>query len=234
LVDYFKGVNKIEEQNIRFSQEYLFDNLRKYEQNVNVLTQTLVLIDKAFSVEEQKFLKPEYKIAMVMLASRFLISSKCLFNMIMKGYYFEAFILMRNLQESVHYCICFAESNDYAKLWFEGRLKYDMAFKKINKIVKASCRKHLKDGRDFLNDFTHSKMPAIARFLKYNEPKPIIEIQRSPEFRKDVSDSLLRAFRSLNASMLLVLVDVFKKDLDTKTMATVTSIVREEQNDLGL
>ena len=232
MVDYFKYVTEMEEQNIRLSQEYFSQDLQRYELSVNVLTQTLNMIDKAFSVAEGKYLKPESKIATVLLASRFMVSAKCLFNMIVQGYYYEAWILMRNLQENVAYCLCFAESNDYAKLWFKKRLSTRVAFKKVRKVIQRNYRKHLKDARDFMDEFVHSKMPAVARFVKY-ERKPLIRPQERPEFRKD-ANILPKAFRTLNTSMLLILIDIFKEDLNKETKDTITTFVRKEQRELGL
>lgn len=232
VIDYLKYIDEMEEQNIKLSQKYLSQDLQKYELSVNVLVRVLNWIDKAFNVTEGKYLKPESKIATVLLASRFMVSAKCLFNMIVKGYYYEAWILMRNLQDNVAYCLCFVESNDYAKLWFKKRLSMRTTLKKVRKVIHPSHRQHLKNARDFMDDFVHSKMPAVARFLKY-EPKPIIRPQERPEFRKD-ANVLLRALRTLNTSMLLILIDIFEKDLNKETKGTIVTFVREEQKDLGL
>ncbi len=232
MVDYFKYVEESEEQNIKLSQQYFSQDLQRYELSVNVLARTLNLIDKAFSVIEGKVLKPESKIAAVLLASKFMVSAKCLFNAVMQGYYYEAWILMRNLQDGVACCLCFVESNDYAKLWFERRLRTRTVFKKVRKVIKPSYRKHLKDARDFMDDFVHSKMPAVARFVKY-ERKPKIRPQERPEFRKD-ADILLKAFRTLNTSMLLNLIEIFKEDLSPETKNVIKDFVAEEQEYLGL
>lgn len=222
----------MEEQNIKLSQQYFSQDLQRYELSVNVLARTLNLIDKAFSVIEGKVLKPESKIAAVLLASKFMVSAKCLFNIVMQGYYYEAWILMRNLQDGVACCLCFVESNDYAKLWFERRLRTRTVFKKVRKVIKPSYRKHLKDARDFMDDFVHSKMPAVARFVKY-ERKPKIRPQERPEFRKD-ANILLKAFRTLNTSMLLNLIEIFKEDLSPETKNVIKDFVAGEQEDLGL
>jgi hypothetical protein len=232
MVDYFTYISEIEQENVELSQIKLQQDLQKYELSVSVLARTLNLIDKAFNVAEGKYLKPESKIATVLLASRFLVSSKCLFNMLVKGYYFEAWILMRNLQENVADCLCFAESNDYAKLWFKKRLSTRRAFKKVRKVIQPSHRKHLKDARDFMNEFAHSKMPAVARFVKF-ERKPIIKPQERPEFQKN-ANLLFRAFRTLNTSLLLILVDLFKDALKKETKDIVTAFVMDEQKDLKL
>ena len=139
---------------------------------------------------------------------------------------------MRNLQENVAYCLCFAESNDYAKLWFKKRLSTRVAFKKVRKVIQPNYRKHLKDARDFMDEFVHSKMPAVARFVKY-ERKPKIRPQERPEFRKD-ANILLKAFRTLNTSMLLNLIEIFKEDLSPETKNVIKDFVAEEQEDLGL
>lgn len=230
MIDYFTYITEIEQENLELSQINLQQDLQNYEVSVGVLARTLNQINKAFSVAEGKRLEPESKIATVLLASRFMVSSRCIFNILVKGYYFEAWILMRNLQENVADCLCFAESNDYAKLWFEKRLSTRVAFKKIRKVIQASHRKHLKDARDFMNEFSHSKMPAVARFVKF-EGKQIIKPQERPEFQKK-ANLLFRAFRTLNASLLLILVELFKDDLNKKTKDIVTKFVSEAQKDL--
>lgn len=232
MVDYFKHVEESEEQNIKLSQQHLLQDLQKYELSVNVLARTLNLIDKAFSVIEGKVLKPESKIAAVLLASKFMVSAKCLFNVVMQGYYYEAWILMRNLQDDAFYCLCFVEFNDYAKLWLEKRLSMKAVFRRVGKLVKPSHRKHVRDARGFMSDFVHSKMPAVARFVTY-ERKPIIKPQEKPEFRKD-ANILLKAFRTLNTSMLLNLIEIFKEDLSAETKNVIKDFVAEEQEDLGL
>jgi hypothetical protein len=45
---------------------------------------------------------------------------------------------------------------------------------------------------------------------------------------------LFKAFRALNTSMLLILVDIFKEDLNGKTKDVISAYLREEQGDLGL
>lgn len=232
MILYFELVNEIEKQNIKLSQQYFPEDLQKYEDSVNVLARTLNSIDQAFNVEKGKILQPESKIATVLQSSRFMVSAKCLFNMIVQGYYYEAWILMRSLQENVVYCLCFAESNEYAKLWFKKRLTSRTAFRKVRKVIHPSDQKHLKEARDFMNNFVHSKMPAIASFVKFERKPKLIRPQEKPEFRKG-SNILLKAFRILNASTLLILIDIFNEDLDTETKNFVTPFAREEQRDLG-
>lgn len=232
MIDYFKYINEMEAQNSKLSQKHFSQDLKKYELSLNVLARTLKLIDQAFSVAERKVLRPESKIAAVLLSSRFMISAKCLFNMIVQGYYYEAWVLMRNLEENVAYCLCFAESKDYAKLWFKKKLRISAVFRKVRKIVQPSYRKHIKDARDFMSEFVHSKMPAVARFVKY-ERKPVIKPPERPEFRKD-SNILFEAFRTLNTSMLLILIEIFEEDLSPEKRNTITAFVREEQRELGL
>ena len=65
MVDYFKYVTEMEEQSIRLSQECFSQDLQRYKLAVNVLTQMLNMIDKAFSVAESKYLKLESKIATI-------------------------------------------------------------------------------------------------------------------------------------------------------------------------
>jgi len=39
--------------------------------------------------------------------------------MIVQGYYYNARIVLRSLQENAFYYLCFAESNEYAERWFK-------------------------------------------------------------------------------------------------------------------
>ena len=226
MVDYFGYVNEMEEQNIRLSKELFSEDLQKYELTVNVLAQTLHEINKSF---KGRVLTPAKKIATMMLSSRFMLASKCLFNVILEGYYYEAWILLRSLQENVFCCLCFAESNEHARQWLK---KEGLRLKQVKRIIKLSSRPLVKEAYGFMSDFVHSNMPAIARLLKF-EGKPKVKPQERPEFRKN-ANILLKAFRALNTSMLLILVDVFREDLNEKTKAILTAFVREEQKDLGL
>lgn len=232
LLDYFRYISEMEEQNTKFTEEYFSADMQRYELSANVLAGTLNFIDQAFPIQEGRVLQPESKIASVLLASRFLVSAKCLLNMVAQGYYYEAWILMRNLQENAVYCLCFAISNEYARLWFKRRLTIRVALKAARKTIQPSHRKYFKEARDLMDDFVHSKMPAVARFVKF-EPKPIMKPQERPEFRKDAK-ILFSAFRALSTSMLLILVDVFEKDLDKNIRGTITAFVREEQRELAL
>jgi len=226
MVDYFKYVNEMEEQNIRLSKEYFFEDMQKYELTVNVLAQTLHEINQSF---KGRGLTPAKKIATIMLSSRFMLASKCLFNIILEAYYYEAWILLRSLQENVFYCLCFAESNEHASRWLK---KEGLRLKEVKKIIKFSSRPLVKEAYSFMSDFVHSNMPAIARVSKFEE-KPKVKPPERPEFRKN-ANNLFKAFRTLNTSMLLILVDIFKDDLNKKTKDIVTAFVREEQKDLGL
>jgi len=226
MVDYFTHINEMEQENVELSQIYLQQDLQKYELTVNVLAQMLHEINLSF---KGRVLKPEKKIAIVMLSSRFLIASKCLFNIILRAYYYEAWILLRSLQENVFYCLCFAESNEHARQWLK---KDGLKLRQVKKAINFSSRPFVKEAYGFMSDFVHSNMPAIARSLKFEEKLTVKPAER-PEFREN-ANNLLKAFRTLNTSMLLILVDVFKEDLDKKTKGVVTTFVRDEQKDLEL
>ena len=226
MVNYFKYANDIEDQNIRLSQKHFPEDLQKYELSVNVLAQTLHEVDKSFI---GRMLKPENKIATVLLSSRFMVASKCLFNIVSQGYYYEAHILLRSLQENVFYCLSFVESNDCARQWLT---KKGFKLEEARKVIKYSSRPLVKDAYGFMSDFVHSNMPAIARFAKFEE-KLKIKPPESPEFRMN-ANNLLKAFRALNTSMLIILVEIFKEDLDGKTTEVIMAYVRKKKKELGL
>lgn len=224
MADFFKNVNEMEEQNVRLSQEHLSEDLQKYELSVNVLAQTLNEINLSFKDRE---LTPEKKIATVMLAYRFLIASKCFFNIATSGYYYESFILLRSMEENVIYCLSFEVSNDCAKKWFT---KDGLKWKEAREAIKGSSRNLSYKGYDYLCDYVHSNKPAIARFLKFMENREI-EQPKGPEVTKE-GYRLFRAFRALNISLLSVLVAVFKDDLEKKAKNTITTFVLEEQKEM--
>ena len=232
MINYFKLVNEREEQNIKFSQLYFPQDLQKYEGSVNVLAQTLKSIEQAF---KGKVLRPETKIATILLSSRFMLSAKCLFNMVVQGYYYSAWIVLRSLQENVFYCLCFAESNNYAKRWFKKQReqKKKLRLKEVKRVIKLSSKPHVQEAYSFMSNFVHSNMQAIARIVEYERKPKRMRPPDSPKFRKD-SNALLKAFRALNTSMLLILIDTFKEDLDIETRTIVTKFVAEEQRNLGL
>jgi hypothetical protein len=226
MVDYFRHVSEMEELNIRLSQRHFSEDLRRYELTVNVLAQTLNEINQSF---KGRVLTPEKKIATVMLSSRYMVASKCLFNIILQGYYYEAWILLRSMQENVFYCLCFAESNDHAKQWFT---KEGLRLRKVKEVIKLSSRPLVKEAYGFMSDFVHSNMPAIASLVKFEE-KPKVKPPERPEFRKS-ANNLLKLFRALNTSMLLILVDIFKEDLNKETKNVITTFVRDEHKDLRI
>lgn len=226
MVDYFTYISEMEQENVELSQINLQQDLQKYELTVNVLAQTLHEINLSF---KGRVLTPAKKSAVIWLSSRFMRASKCLFNIILRAYYYEAWILLRSLQENVFYCLCFAESNEHARQWLK---KDGLRLREVKKVIKFSSRPFVKEAYGFMSDFVHSNMPAIARLLKFEEKLKVKPSER-PEFREN-ANNLLKAFRTLNTSMLLILVDVFKEDLNKETKDIVTAFVREEQRDLGL
>jgi hypothetical protein len=115
-----------------------------------------------------------------MLSSRYLPASKCLFNIILRAYYYEALTLLRSLQENVFYCLCFAESNEHAKKWFKTE---ELRLKEVKRVIKFSSRPLVKEAYGFMSNFVHSNMPAIARSLKFEE-KPKVKTPERPEFRE--------------------------------------------------
>lgn len=127
------------------------------------------------------------------------------------------------------YCLCFAESNEHARQWLK---KDGVRLRKVKKVIKFSSRPFVKEAYGFMSDFVHSNMPAIARFLKFEE-KSKVKPSEGPEFREN-ANNILKIFRTLNTSMLLILVDVFREDLNKETKEVVTTFVREEQKDLEL
>jgi len=226
MVDYFKYVSEIEEENIKLSKKYFSEDLQAYELTVNVLAQTLHEINQSFI---GRVLTPARKIATIMVSSRYMLASKCLFNIILEAYYYEAWILLRSLQENVFYCLCFAESNEHARQWLK---KEGLRLSKVKEIIKLSSRPFVKEAYGFMSDFVHSNMPAIARLVKFEEQTKVKPPER-PEFKKN-ANNLLRAFRALNTSILLILIDTFKDDLDKKTKDTIMTFVRDEYKGLEL
>lgn len=224
MIDYFRYVGEMEKQNTRLTQKHFQEDLQKYEITVNVLAQTLREVNKSF---KGRMLSPEKKIAAVLLSSRFLVASKCLFNAALQGYYYEAWILLRSLEENAFYCLSFAESNDCAKQWLT---KDGLKLVQVKKTIKYSSRPLAKKAYDFMCDFVHSNMPAVARFLKFEDVPKLVKPPERPEFRRDAND-LFKAFRTLNSSMLLILIDIFKEDLDRKTRETIKAFVMEEQKE---
>jgi hypothetical protein len=223
MVVYFKNANEVEEQNIRLSKEHFSDDLQKYELSVNILAQTLNEIYEAF---RGRVLEPESKSATVVLAYRFLIASKCFFNITQMGYYYEAHILLRNVEENVFYCWSFAESNDCAKKWYTKKLK----LKEVKRTLKFSSRPSVKARYDFLCNFVHPNMMAVARFINYLDESKIMLFD-TPRFTEKAI-KLFEAFRLLNTSMLLILVGVFQVDLDTKAKDTIRGFATEERREI--
>ncbi|MGD0451520.1 MAG: hypothetical protein ABSA79_10780 [Candidatus Bathyarchaeia archaeon] len=95
---------------------------------------TIRLSQENFSGKE---LKPENKIVTAFLAYRFLIASKCVFNIGISGYYYEAQILMRSMNETVIYCLSFQLSNDCARKWLTNGLK----LREAKQVIKNSSIK---------------------------------------------------------------------------------------------
>jgi hypothetical protein len=183
-----------------------------------------------------RVLRPETKLATTLLSSRFLVSAKCLFNIVMRGYYYDAWIVLRSLQENFFHYLCFEESNNYAKRWFKKpKDKNRLRLREVKEVIKVSSNPHVKEAYSFMSDFVHSNMNAISRnMVKFylddpNRRRPV----DSPEFRRD-SDLLLKTFGALNTAMLLVLIRTFQEDLGTETRAGVTTFVMEERRKLGL
>lgn len=224
MSDFFKNVNEKEKQNVRFSLENFSKELQKYELSVNVLDQTLNEIYLSFKGRE---LNPEKKIATVMLAYRLLITSECFFNTAKSGYYYEAWILMRNMEENVTYCFSFSVSDDCAKKWFSND---GLRIGQARRAIENNRRSFPREGYDLLSDYVHSNKPAIARFLKFMGNREI-EQPKLPQATNE-GYRLFRAFRALNISLLFILVNMFDNDLEKRAKDSVITFVLEEAKEL--
>jgi hypothetical protein len=223
MTNFFQNACEAEKQSIRLSQENFPEDLRKYELSANILAQTLNEINLSFRNRE---LKPENKIATAFLAYRFLIASKCVFNIGVSGYYYEAQILMRSMYETVIYCLSFQLSNDCARKWLTGRLKLGEA----KQVIKNSSARISTEAYSLLSEYVHSKQPAIARTLRFRGNLEI-ESQTGPRFMEK-GYGLFREFRALNISLLEVLVAIFANDLEKKTKDTIIAFISEEKKEI--
>jgi len=223
MIDFFQNACEAEKLTIRLSQENFPEDLKKYELSANILAQTLNEINLSFRNRE---LKPENKIVTVFLAYRFLIASKCVFNIGVSGYYYEAQILMRSMNETVIYCLSFQLSNDCARKWLTNGLK----LREAKQVIKNSSIKISTEAYSLLCAYVHSNQPAIARTLRFRENLEI-ESPTGPRFMEK-GYGLFREFRALNLALLEVLVAIFANDLGKKTKDTLIAFISEEEKEI--
>jgi hypothetical protein len=220
MADYFNSLYAIEEENKRLSNEILKSEIRQCQLSINLLDRILSEISDVYKTEK---IETAAKSATVLLTHRFLLSSKCFCNNVQAGYYYEAKILLRSMEENLFYCWGFSQSNDCAKRWYAQKLDFKSVKKTINFDKSPEAYKEL-------CDFTHPNLSGIvAYFGTIDEHK--LSLACAPKF--DASEkSLLQAFRSLNATMLQIQRTTFEDDLKLETKNVIQKFTKAEIEDI--
>jgi hypothetical protein len=223
MTAFFQNACEAEKLTFRLTQRYFPKDLSKYELSANILAQTLKEINLSFKNRE---LKPENKFATVLLAYRFLIASKCVFNIGVWGYYYETQILMRSMSETVIYCLSFQLSNDCARKW----MAHGLRLREAKQVIKNSSASFSKEAYSLLSEYVHSDKQAIARTLSFRENLEIA-CPTGPQFMEK-GYGLFREFRALNIALLEVLVAIFANDLEEKTKNSILAFILKEKKEI--
>lgn len=173
-MEHYELFLEIEKKNIGLSKKHYTEELDSYVECFNLLTDTFVhLCD---------ILKPlNYVQACVLFnCGRMLSSLGVYIDLLMKGHYFDAYIIRRSLLENVFLLECFVKDEQYAEKWVKQELKLSKIKKELDLYTWEAFVEYYND----MCDFVHANVPAILTFVELGK-SPEAKLYYTPKFKLD-------------------------------------------------
>lgn len=179
--DVLQQFEKSETKCIGQTKKQLQSKLIRFRRSFNALCY-------AFSVIfHSKLEQDPRKRAIVLLMPRLIFLSKSIHELTLKGYYFEASLLERDIVEGIGLCSLFSRDIDKASKWMKGE---DLGVSKrqiaheIAVFSKSASDNRVKKLYDRLSRHVHLDVKPVVRFLPYVTEKSI-GLQLLPIFDKE-------------------------------------------------
>lgn len=178
--DIVEKFERAESECIKQTKREFQNELTRFENSFNVLC-------SAFSVVFQSKLSQDpRKRAMVLLVPRLIFLSKSIHELALKGYYFEASLLERDMIEGIGLCSLFSRDREEASRWMKGE-RADISKRQIAHEIavffRSASDNRVKKLYDLLSGHVHLDAKAVISFLPYVTEKSM-GLQLLPIFDK--------------------------------------------------
>ena len=221
----FERLSKIETENEQKSRRYYNQEVQNYVQCLNLVDE--VLGEIASELRKGNIEKREF--AVLCICHRIVGTSKVFHDLVIKGYHYDAFILLRSLLENLTLLIWFMDDKDNVEKWW---LKKGQ---KLNfEIRKELGMDDISNSLKFFNNYVHSNYQAFRTLvepIKREKGAQTFGIFTEPRFReKDVKTLLYPIVGKITLNIFL---KNYEKCLKAETKLRILSIVRNSEKEIA-
>lgn len=213
-IPIYKYLSLAEKGNVSKSKAFYGKEIQNYSRCFDLLDD---VIEHVCELSIRKKIVYDGKdIAFCTICQRVVLTSKVYLDLAMKGYYYDAEIIVRSLYENLYFMLSLMNKDkktaeEIAEKWMNRKL--DM--KKIKESLGIFSNESMRQINAELNDCAHSNFPAIARFItKKGVIENTFQLIGEPTFRPDYG---LEAFDPFVATSSIQLsLENFKPLLETE------------------
>jgi len=204
---YFKDIDRLEKKVFKETmskQLWLVDwNI----QAINLLAEMTLFVSK-------KKTNTGIKAATVLMLPRLLRTSKSVFNLIMKGHYYDGEVIRRSFQENLLLLISFEKNKTILERWLNG--KQIDAYGVRNALGLKGAPDHKL--YSYLCDFVHSKIPAHLRYFPKESYQQKGLLTLEDLFVYNQEEGMPSFFPDFTIMAIEYLKRIFSKELESNTV----------------
>ena len=221
--NHFDHLTKLEEKNIQKTRKHFSKELDFWKQNLNMVYEALTSINNSYS-EKWSYSKK----ASVFLLPRLIMSAKTSLELLTRGYYFDYTIVERSLYESVALLAFLSKDEEAAKKWFNFEKLEIPKWKLMHQLFPSPSKKMLAridKTYAYQCEFVHSTFFAIfSDFLAHlSRNRKVLDF---PKFKKSQIGDVISS--PICALILLILIEVYKKELKKSFRTKATNFIGEK------
>jgi hypothetical protein len=224
----FAELSEREKENEQKSREYYAEEIQDYVQCFDLLDE--VMREIANELRNGKMGKIDSKEILVFaICRRIMGTSKVFFDLVVKGYRYDAFILLRTMCENVQLLVWLMRDEKNIDEWrFHQGQRLTCQIRKELGLNSEGIRGSFR----FLNDYVHSNIKALGNFVKTinGEHGKQIHISSEPQFRRD-QDTKILLYPIVGKWILGVLAKNYTKLLRPETIIRIASVLEKLEKD---
>lgn len=221
-VEHSEYLAKTEKENIRLTKKHYNKEIGSYVECFVLLYETIVHIIEEILRKDRGLNKVEA--AIFFHCARIVISSRVSLDLVMKGYYYDAYIINRSVFESVFLVQCFVKDSKNVEKWERGE---KIRFKKELDLFSS---KGYEEAWQNACNYVHANIPAIRTLVEFHNEGRSVDIHFEPLFRlhSDTADLL---FPSVGILMLHTLLIAFGNIIKPKIKAKIERKLKKWTSD---
>lgn len=207
--DFLQRFEDWEAKCIKQTKQEFQKELIRFKHSFNALCYAFQVILRS------KQLQDPQKQAIVLLMPRLIFLSESIHELTLKGYYFEASLLERDMIEGIGLCSLFSRDRDEASKWARGervRIPKRQIAHETAVFFKSASDNRVKKLYDSLSGLVHLDAKAVISFLPYKTEKSL-GLQILPIFDKEKATSFSIYPLLLSSILWFVFEDELGKEL---------------------